>query len=153
MSVLKIEIGESAELCAIADELRKKVFIDEQGVPEDEAFDGLNGQSHHAVVFYDGAAVATARLLRTDNRWQIGLVAVVQSKRGQNLGEKIMGAAIDFIASNGGDEIFLTAQQQVCGFYKKLGFEQSGELTVFESGFVLVPMKRILHRNGAREPS
>jgi len=48
------------------------------------------------------------------------------------------------IISCGGKEIILTAQQEVCGFYEKLGFAQNGEVEVFESGFILVPMKLCL---------
>ena len=52
-----------------------------------------------------------------------------------------MQAAIEYIISKDGREILLTAQKQVCGFYEKLNFVQCGEIEVFESGFVLVPMK------------
>jgi len=144
MTALKIKIDTSTDLCAAADKLRRTVFIDEQGMPEEEVFDGLSGQAIHIVVFDGCTSVATARLLKTHDNWQVGLVAVIQSRRGQHFGEKVMQAAIEFIISNGGKEILLTAQQQAYKFYEKLGFEQCGEVTVFESGFVLVPMKRIL---------
>lgn len=55
-----------------------------------------------------------------------------------------MQAAIKHIVALGGKEILLTAQQEVCGFYEKFGFIQCGESEVFESGFVLVPMKLCL---------
>jgi len=141
MSDLKIKIGTSAELVAAADELRRIVFIDEQGVPEEEIFDGLNAGAVHIVIFDGTTPVATARALKDGGSWKIGLVAVDKSRRGQHLGNKIMQAAIEHIASRGGREILLTAQQQACGFYRKFGFEQCGEAVVFESGFVLVPMK------------
>ena len=53
----------------------------------------------------------------------------------------MMKVAIEYVASHGGSKILLTAQQQVLGFYQKLGFEQCGEADALESGFVLVPMK------------
>jgi predicted GNAT family N-acyltransferase len=136
-----IKIGTYAELGTAADELRHKVFIDEQGVPEDEVFDGLSGQAVHAVVFDGGALVATARMRQDGDSWRIGMVAVDKSRRGKHLGEKVMRAAMEYIASHDGREIVLTAQQQAKGFYEKLGFMQCGEVEVFGSGFVLVPMK------------
>jgi len=96
------------------------------------------------IVVYDGIIpIATSRVKATNNSgsYQIGLIAVDKSRRGQHLGEKAMLFAMEYIASHGGREIFLTAQQPVVGFYKKLGFEQSGDIDVFESGFVLVPMR------------
>ena len=144
MTDQKIEIGTSAELLAASDEMRRKVFIDEQGIPEDEIFDGFNSQAIH-IVAYDGIfPVATSRVrLLSDNgkSYQIGLVAVDKPRRDQHLGEKMMKVAIEYVASHGGSEILLTAQQQAFGFYKKIGFEPCGVADALESGFVLVPMK------------
>ena len=94
---LEIKIGTNAELIKASDELRKKVFIDEQGVPEEEIFDGLNHQAVHIVAFDGDTPVATARALNNDNSWRIGLVAVDRSRRGENLGVKVMRAAIEHI--------------------------------------------------------
>ena len=141
---MEIKIGNNAELIKASDELRKNVFIDEQGVPEEEIFDGLNLQAVHIVAFDGDTPVATARALNEGKSWRIGLVAVDRSRHGENLGVKVMRAAIEHIISCGGKEIVLTAQQEVCGFYEKLGFVQNAEVEVFESGFVLVPMKLCL---------
>ena len=138
---LEFKIGTYAELGKDADELRQIVFINEQGVPEEEIFDGLSLEAIHIVVFDGNIPVATARILNENDSWHIGLVAVDKSRRGQHLGKKVMKKAIDYIISNGGKEILLTAQQQVREFYEKLDFIQCGEAEVFESGFVLVPMK------------
>ena len=138
------QIGNSLEICLMADELRQKVFIDEQGVPQDEIFDGLNESAVHLVLADDNNPIATARITQEDNAWRIGLVAVDKPMRGYHLGEKVMQIAIDYIVSELGNEIVLTAQQDVCRFYEKLGFKQHGEEIKFESGFVLVPMKRTI---------
>ena len=142
--MMDIKIGTHAKIVRAADELRRIVFIDEQGVPEEEIFDGLNLQATHVVVFDGDAPIATARVLPDDASWRIGLVAVHKSRRGLHLGEKVMQTAIEYITSNGGKKIVLTAQQEVRGFYEKLGFVQCGEIEVFESGFVLVPMRLCL---------
>lgn len=143
---MEIKIGTQVELCIAADKLRRMVFIDEQCVPEEEIFDGLNLQAIHIVVFDDNMPVATARVLNHNDSWCIGLVAVDKSRRGKHLGEKVMQAAIDHIISSSGREIFLTAQQQARGFYEKLNFVQYGKAKVFDSGFVLVPMKLSLSK-------
>lgn len=140
----QIKIGTYAELKTAADGLRQKVFVEEQGVPEDEVFDGLNEQAIHVVIFEGEVPAATARLYQNKENWQIGLVAVELTKRGQQYGKKVMRAAMDYVFAHHGAEIILTAQQQAKGFYEKLGFCQCGENKVFESGFVLVPMKLTL---------
>ncbi|MCL1787955.1 MAG: GNAT family N-acetyltransferase, partial [Defluviitaleaceae bacterium] len=126
----------------VADELRQKVFIDEQGVPDDEIFDGQNARAIHLVAFEGTHAVATARIVQEGTNWRIGLVAVDRLMRGKHLGEKIMAAAIEHVkAIDEASEIVLTAQRPVQAFYEKLGFKQSGEAKIFDSGFALVPMK------------
>jgi dUTP pyrophosphatase len=135
------KIGNSPEICVTADKLKQKVFIEEQGVPKDEVFDGLNESAVHVVILDGSNPVSTARIIKEGEAWRIGLVAVDKLMRGKRLGEKVMQAAIDYITAQAGNEIVLTAQQEVCKFYEKLGFEQHGEVIVFESGFVLVPMK------------
>ena len=86
---MEIKIGTYHELGKVADELRRVVFIYEQGIPEEEIFDGLNLQAIHIVVFDGNAPVATARVLNESDNWRIGLVAVDKSRRGQHLGEKL----------------------------------------------------------------
>ena len=48
---MEIKMGNDIELVKATDELRQAVFINEQGVPEEEIFDGLNFQSTHVVCF------------------------------------------------------------------------------------------------------
>ena len=141
MKELEIKIGCTVELVAAADALRQEVFIDEQGVPYDEIFDGMNKDSVHFVIFDESTPIATARALNNNGSWRIGLVAVKKSSRGERLGNKVMHEVMNYIASCNGHEIFLTAQSTVRHFYERFGFEQDGDLISFESGFVLVPMK------------
>ena len=141
MNDLTTKIGDSPEICVLADKLKQKVFIEEQGVPKDEVFDGLNESAVHIVILDGNNPVSTARIINVGDVWRIGLVAVDKLMRGKRLGEKVMQVAIDYIINKAGNEIVLSAQQEVCKFYEKLGFKRYGEVIVFESGFVLVPMK------------
>ena len=141
MSNLITKISNSSEICLLANELRQKVFIDEQGVPQDEVFDELNKSAIYVVIMNGNTLVSTARIVQEGSAQRVGLVAVDKALRGKRLGEKVTRAAIDYIVAQAGNEIVLTAQQEVCKFYEKLGFKQYGEVITFESGFVLVPMK------------
>ena len=123
---MNIKIGTYTELSDAFVELRRKVFIDEQGVPKEEVFDELDFTAKHIVLFDNEVPLATARVIRENDSWRIGLVAVDESKRGQHLGVKVMRSAIEYVNANGGKVISLTAQQQVSGFYQKLGFVQCG---------------------------
>ncbi|MCL2592166.1 MAG: GNAT family N-acetyltransferase [Defluviitaleaceae bacterium] len=102
---------------------------------------GLSENATHVVILDGNNPVSTARIINVGDVWRIGLVAVDKLMRGKRLGEKVMQVAIDYIINKAGNEIVLSAQQEVCKFYEKLGFKRYGEAIVFESGFVLVPMK------------
>lgn len=141
MENVRIGVGPYCQYGAAADVVRRAVFLEEQGVPEDEVFDGKNEQAAHVVLWVDETPAATVRMYKKPECWSIGLVAVVRERRGTHLGEKAMRAAIDYIAAQGGREIELSAQEHACGFYEKLGFKPCGEIVRFESGFVLVPMR------------
>jgi len=122
MEKLTFKTGTYPELITEADKLRQEVFIDEQNVPCDEVFDGMNEKSVHFVAFDKTTPVATARATNNDGSWRIGLVAVKNSRRGERLGEKIMHEAISHIFSCKGHEILLAAQLEVKRFYERLGF-------------------------------
>ena len=144
MDGLIIRIDGSPETRALADGIRQRVFIEEQGVPRDEIFDELNGIATHIIILDGDMPIATARIIDEGDAWRIGLVAVEKPMRGRGLGERIMRIAMDYIISRSGKEIILTAQQDVCKFYEKLGFDKFGDNIVFESGVTLVPMKQRL---------
>lgn len=147
MSDISVKIGTHRELGHFSDPLLRRVFLEEQGVPEDEVFDGLGEQCLYAVVFAGEIPVSTVRLLETaGGAWKIGLVATEKAQRGRHFGEKAMIAAMEYTAAHGGREILLDAQSTAAGFYEKLGFEQYDEPKVFESGFVLVPMKCVCRK-------
>ena len=138
---LEIKIGSDTELVVAANELRRKVFVDEQGCPADEVIEESSPELIQVVVFNCGIPVATARVITCDGgNYRMGLIAVDKANRGLRLGEMVMRAAIEYVSEHGGENIVLKAQIQAVGFYERIGFVKCGEAENLESGFVLVPM-------------
>ena len=77
-------------LCTEAKTIREKVFMEEQGFKNE--FDEYDEMVPHAVLFMEGRAVATGRLLPGERSGDfiIGRVAVLPEFRGRNLGAQIM---------------------------------------------------------------
>ena len=73
----------AAELKAI----RRVVFVEEQNVPVELEWDGLDQNCTHFIVRSSSKAIATARL-KPDG--QIGRMAVLQAYRGIGAGSKLM---------------------------------------------------------------
>ncbi|MCY3811093.1 MAG: GNAT family N-acetyltransferase [Gammaproteobacteria bacterium] len=114
------------------------MFVEEQGVPEAEEWDGQDDASRHFIAEDGtGAAVGTARLMPSG---QIGRMAVLKPLRGMGIGARLLAAAVDAARQDGYERIFLHAQTQAAGFYERAGFRPAGE-TFMEAGIEHRPME------------
>ena len=104
--------------------IRRKVFIEEQQVPEEEEFDHIDQNCGHYVIYNEfDIPVATGRLIRVDDdRFQIGRVATLKQYRHKGYAEFLMLSMIEKVRSLGGKEISLLAQLPAVGFYEKWDF-------------------------------
>jgi predicted GNAT family N-acyltransferase len=107
--------------------IRREVFCVEQGVPEHEDMDGLDGAARHFLVRRNGRAIGTARVRRLEERvYKVERVAVRLPERRSGVGRALMLRLIDEIARADGDRIVLNAQLAVRDFYAGLGFTAEG---------------------------
>jgi ElaA protein len=107
--------------------LRRRVFIEEQGVSEADELDDLDDEAIHLLAHLDGRAVGSARLLLRGDTGKIGRVCVLAEARGQGLGAALIRAALDeFRRHPGLTQAKLGAQTHALGFYEALGFVAIG---------------------------
>lgn len=107
--------------------LRIEIFVKEQGVPEENEFDEYDLQVPHLVIFSDGEAVATGRIIPYgENTVKIGRIAVKKDKRGLGLGEKIVRELLRKAKEDGAKTVRVGAQTHAVGFYEKCGFSLVG---------------------------
>ncbi|RBI66524.1 GNAT family N-acetyltransferase [Vreelandella sulfidaeris] len=124
MAITHISVGDWETLGPAASEIRRKVFIDEQNVPQEEEWDGLDPECQHFLAMLDGQPVGTARLLPDAH---IGRVAVLANARGTGIGVLLMQAAIEAARHAGHSQVALSAQVQALVFYERLGFVAHGD--------------------------
>ena len=106
-------------------EVRTEVFIEEQHVPPEEEWDGLDAEAVHALAFDDEHdAIATGRLLH-DGR--IGRMAVCKPWRGKGIGTALLKLLMDEARARGHASVTLAAQVHAIPFYEKFGFKAHGE--------------------------
>jgi len=111
-----------------AQEVRRQVFIEEQGIKREEEFDGLDQNSDHIIVYGNNVPVGTARIrYKNDVLAKLERIAVLKSYRGRGIGRGIVKASLKLAQTKGASEVTLHAQQSAIGFYEKLGFQQEGE--------------------------
>lgn len=107
--------------------LRKEVFVEEQGVPIDLEIEGEELCIHFAL-YEENIPQATVRLLPQENKvYKVQRMAVANSARKKGFGRKIMLYAEGWVKQQGGKEIILGAQTQAIKFYESLGYKVFGD--------------------------
>ncbi|MBT7742065.1 MAG: GNAT family N-acetyltransferase [Opitutae bacterium] len=119
--------------------VRDIVFGQEQNVAREVDWDGKDSQSIQVVATDDdNNPVGTGRM-QPDGK--IGRLAVLDSWRGQGIGQKMLRVLVETAEKKGFQEVFLHAQVHAASFYEKCGFHKNGE-EFLEAGIPHVKMTR-----------
>lgn len=110
--------------------IRRRVFIEEQQVPEALEWDGLDEAAIHLLAWDEDVAVATARMLADGH---IGRMSVLPGHRGRGIGRQLLTELLRLAQQRRLTEVHLDAQTHALGFYEQLGFEVEGE-TFMDAG-------------------
>lgn len=106
--------------------VRYRVFVEEQGVAEEEEWDGMDEECRHLVAEdAEGRPIGTARLT-PDGR--VGRMAVLQQWRRRGVGSALLEAAVGLAGRLGFRTLSAHAQVQAAGFYARRGFRAQGEI-------------------------
>ncbi len=138
-----IAITSPAELRQ-AHEIRRRVFIEEQHVPEKIELDADDPHAFHALAVLGGRAVGCGRMVaHGDGEVKIGRMAVERELRGGGIGREVLRFLITEARARGCRKAVLHAQLAAEGFYLRNGFTPVGE--VFdEAGIAHRKMERAL---------
>jgi predicted GNAT family N-acyltransferase len=127
-------------------DIRKAVFVEEQGVPiEDEfdEFDNLNGQCEHLLVYFEEQPVGTGRIRWVNEFGKLERICILEPYRKFGLGKVIITALEEIAQGRGAKKVKLHGQTQAEGFYKKLGYQTSSSVFI-EDGIPHLLMKKEL---------
>jgi predicted GNAT family N-acyltransferase len=129
--------------------VRRRVFIEEQGVPEALEWDEFDAVSTHwLAVLADGTPVGCARLLPDGH---IGRMAVLPAWRGRGVGWALLNAALERARVRGVRVARLSAQMHAAGLYRRAGFVVEGD-SYAEAGIPHVAMTKRLSGTPSPEP-
>lgn len=107
--------------------IRTEVFIQEQGFVNE--FDSLDKRSLHCLLYRNGVPAATGRIYRDENvnaLFHIGRIATLQQFRRSGCGREILRHMEEKIKELGGNQITLSSQCRVQGFYESCGYIPQG---------------------------
>jgi len=101
-------------------EVRRKVFIEEQKVPEELEWDEYDKDAIHIIVRdTQNNPIACARM-KTDGH--IGRMAVLKNYRNNGVGSVLLNTLLKKAREVGTESVYLHAQVSAIPFYEKHGF-------------------------------
>ena len=158
MTAARVAVAEDEDRRADAFDVRRTVFVEEQGVEEDLEYDEHDEPDSGAAHFVayadgeDGEPIGAARLRAYEEPNEEGghdggdvgkveRVAVLESHRGTGVGRALMDAVEAQARERGLTTIKLHSQTHAAGFYRNLGYERYGE-EFEEAGIPHVEMRK-----------
>ncbi len=123
MTTLTIAKADWANHAGLLSEIRHRVFVEEQNVPEALELDEFDSDASHWIARIEDKVIATARML--DNG-VIGRMAVLKPYRGKGVGTALINAIIKEAKARSYPAVELGAQTHAIAFYETVGFRIKG---------------------------
>jgi predicted GNAT family N-acyltransferase len=128
---LRVEKITNQHLLEKAFQIRKLVFVIEQGVNPTDEYDQFESDSTHFLAFFDEKSAGTARWRFTEKGIKLERFAVLPQERGKGIGKALVKAVLEDLNTNNsavGKIRYLHAQLEAIPLYSKFGFEKVGEM-------------------------
>ena len=125
-------------------EVRRRVFVEEQGIPEDIELDEEDKEALQMVVKDGDRVIGTARVqFLSTGVAKIERMAILQPFRLRGIGGRIISFLSEELRNRQVEQVILHAQYSVVDFYKSCGFEETGS-PFLEVGIKHIKMQRQL---------
>ena len=137
--IIEAKSEKEIQLCV---DIRKEVFINEQGVNPRIEIDNIDYKCEHILAFYKNQPVATARLQKiSEEKYKVGRMAVKKKHRRYGIGSEILLFIENYLKKKQIKKIELNAQKYVEKFYLKNGFNPVGD-EFFEADILHIKMQK-----------
>lgn len=120
---VEVRLADWERDAAAVRDIRQRVFVLEQGVPEDIEYDGRDPDCHHVLALVNRDPVGTGRLMPTG---KIGRLAVLPASRRHGIGSRLLERLVGLAREGGLREVYLHAQVHALRFYVAHGFVAEG---------------------------
>lgn len=136
---------------AEAFDIRRAVFVEEQGVPLEDEFDEHEATAQHILVYNEGQAVGTGRMRVVDGVGKLERISILEPYRKHGLGKLIIATLEQLATEKGLTKVKLHGQTHAEGFYHKLGYETKSAVFM-EDGIphVLMVKNLVENENGSK---
>ena len=127
MSDVTVLVSHSPADIARCHDVRRAVFVVEQGVPAALEIDGRDPECTHFLAYVAGELLGCARMRVVDGVAKAERVAVHSPRRGLGIGRALMRQMEAVARDQGLSRIKLSAQVPVIPFYERIGYRCFGD--------------------------
>lgn len=125
-------------------EVRRQVFVREQGISEDLVFDEYDREALHMVVKDGERVIGSARVqFLADNQAKLGRMGILKRYRRKGIGKEMLLFLDAVWKDKQVQQVIIHAQFEVVPFYKLCGFDELG-LPFREAGIKHIEMRKRL---------
>ncbi len=140
------QISTDAEL-TLAKQIRRQVFVEEQGIPPELDEDGLDENAIHVLISTPEQALATARMVvNSAKEGIIARVAVSASFRSHGYGRLLIAELERIARQRELKRLVLHPHHYLEKFYADMGFHRLPGATELVGEHLLITMEKILSR-------
>lgn len=123
--------------------IRRKVFIEEQNVSEEEEVDEHENEAVHFTAYDGNIPIGAGRFRVVDGVGKLERICVLPEYRRKNVGKQIIRYIEAFAKNQNIPSLKLGAQTHARPFYESLGYHVASDL-FYDAGIPHVMMKKTL---------
>ncbi|WP_416151123.1 GNAT family N-acetyltransferase [Salipaludibacillus sp. HK11] len=138
-----VKVAKTKEELKHVYDVRRKVFVVEQGVPEEVEVDEKEQQSIHFIAYKEECPVGAGRLRIHGSVAKAERVCVLSDERGKGVGADIMRKMEVYSKENNLQSLKLNAQIHAEPFYKSLNYSTISD-SFYEANIPHVTMEKNL---------
>jgi predicted GNAT family N-acyltransferase len=145
---LSVTIARTFEDMMKITSIRSAVYIEEQGCPFEEEFDGNDFSATHLIGYIGNEPVGCLRVRYFAEFAKIERLAVRSIARGEGLGGQLAEAAIDLCKFKGYKRIYAHSQKRLVDFWTQFGFrplEGGREFVFSDFDYVEIVLETVPH--------
>ncbi len=110
--------------------IRRKVFVEEQNIPEEDEFDSTDNEAIHVLIYEQNSvsdtinriAVATGRIIFDGETCEISHIAVIKEYRNMKYGDLAVRMLINKAFTAGINKVQVNSPLELLDFFKSIGF-------------------------------
>ena len=119
--------------------IRKIIFIKEQGVNREIERDKFDNIAKHVIVLLKNKPIGCARIRFVGKKAKLERIAILKKHRGKGFGKLIVNYLIEYCKNKNVKGIYMNSQYYLKGYYGRLGFKPKGK-TFMEAGIKHIKM-------------